>query len=255
MTARTRRPITSGMTTLDGRRKQAATRRHIIHLLIPGALRRSPHHRTERSNSERATKLPTRWAIGHQQPRVPFCSPIAPHKDFHRVGTSAATREKSSPPGTEQRGAHVVPRSNRSARLACTVPAVPARSSRRHARACHSGAAAALGRETRISRQGPAGPVQGRRSNRRSRGSRGQADRPGRGPGRARGAPRCWLLAPCVSRPSVRPTGNAELRASLPITRQAPLSIVRCAASEIPQARRLRRLDAVAGKIHHCCQL
>jgi hypothetical protein len=105
MTARTRRPITSGMTTLDGRRKQAATRRHIIHLLIPGALRRSPHHRTERSNSERATKLPTRWAIGHQQPRVPFCSPIAPHKDFHRVGTSAATREKSSPPGTEQRGA------------------------------------------------------------------------------------------------------------------------------------------------------
>jgi hypothetical protein len=151
--------------------------------------------------------------------------------------------------------AHVVPRSNRSARLACTVPAVPARSSRRHARACHSGAAAALGRETRISRQGPAGPVQGRRSNRRSRGSRGQADRPGRGPGRARGAPRCWLLAPCVSRPSVRPTGNAELRASLPITRQAPLSIVRCAASEIPQARRLRRLDAVAGKIHHCCQL
>jgi hypothetical protein len=75
MTARTRRPITSSMTTLDGRRKQAATRRHIIHLLIPGALRRSPHHRTERSNSERATKLPTRWAIGHQQPRVPFCSP------------------------------------------------------------------------------------------------------------------------------------------------------------------------------------
>jgi hypothetical protein len=58
MTARTRHPITSSVTTfLDGRRKQAAARRH-IQLLIPGALPRSSHHRAHGKKQQQASERP-----------------------------------------------------------------------------------------------------------------------------------------------------------------------------------------------------
>jgi hypothetical protein len=180
-------------------------------------------------------------------------------KYIHRAGTSAAiTREKSSPPGTEQRDAAGPPTWSRDRTNGGGAPGAPARyppSPR---------APAAAGPRLRtavkcVSRaRGQRDPCRAAEVEptvtRKPRTSR-------QGRSRARGAR--WLLAPCVSHPSVRPTSNAELsgvvwrgdsleQANQAGVQRASAFLGREMRREIPQARRLRRLDAVAGKIHHC---